>query len=326
MLGAARIARLKVIPAMQAGELTEVAAIASRDLNRAVEVAQAAGIPKAYGSYEALISDPDIDAIYNPLPNHLHAPWTIAAMRAGKHVLCEKPIALSVNETLTMIRERDAAGVKAGEAFMVQSHPQWLRALELLRSGEIGKLRAVSTCFSFFNDDPSNVRNVADWGGGALMDVGCYAVKTSRMLFDSDPVRVIGLFDRDPSFHVDRVTSALLDYGQGHCVFNCGTQIVPYQRVQVLGTSGRIELEIPFNAPNDRPVRIWCNGREETFAVCDQYTLQGDSFSRAVLEGGEVPVPLEDSLKNMAVIEALFRSGESGRWESPCAAMAEAGA
>ena len=256
VLGAAKIAREKVIPAMQRCELGEIAAIASRDAAKAQDTAAKLGIAKAYGSYEAMLADPAIDAVYNPLPNHLHVPWSIRAAEAGKHVLCEKPIALNVAETRDLIAARDRTGVKIGEAFMARTHPQWLRAFDLVRAGAIGDLRVVTGAFSYFNRDPANVRNVRDWGGGALFDIGCYPVTLSRMLFGREPVRAMALVDRDPEFGTDRLTSAMLDYGAGQCHFHCSTQLVPYQRMQLLGTRGRIELEIPFNAPPDRPARL----------------------------------------------------------------------
>jgi predicted dehydrogenase len=326
VLSTAAIGLKKVIPAMQQGHLTTIAAIASRDHSKAKEAAAAHNIPKAYGSYEELLADPDIDAIYNPLPNHLHVPWTIKAAEAGKHVLCEKPISLTVAEAETLIAVRDRTGVKIGEAFMVNSHPQWLRLRELLNEGRIGQLRSVHGFFSYFNINPDNIRNKADIGGGALMDIGCYLIHASRFAFAAEPTRVVAAIDRDPQMHTDRLTSAILDFEAGQSVFTCSTQLVPYQRIHFLGTKGRIELEIPVNAPPDRPTRLLIDSGSdlfgggittETFPTCDQYTLQGDAFSKAVLENGQVPVPVEDAISNMAVIEAIFRSGKSGRWEAP---------
>ena len=317
VLGVAKIAMVKVIPAMQRGERSQVVAIASRDQDKARRAAADLAIPKTHGSYEALLADPEIEAIYIPLPNHLHVPWSIRAAEAGKHVLCEKPIALSVAECRKLIEARDRTGVKIGEAFMVRTHPQWLRAREMVRSGQIGDLRAVVAAFSYFNRDASNIRNVPDYGGGALMDIGCYPIQISRFLFGQEPVRVQGSLERDPEFKTDRLTSAVLEFPSGHCVFTCSTQMVPYQRVQILGTRGRIEVEIPFNAPPDRPCRIFIdNGKDvfgsgigtEEFPVADQYTIQGDLFSQAIRQGGEAPTPLEDSLANMAVMEKLFKS------------------
>ena len=326
VLGVAQISVRKVIPAMQKGEWSDVAAIASRDRQKAEDAAQTLGIAKAYGSYEELLLDPEIEAIYNPLPNHLHVPWTVKAAEAGKHVLCEKPISLTAEEARTLLAVRERAGVKIGEAFMVRTHPQWLRTRELIASGRIGPLRSILGFFSYFNRNPDNIRNVLEFGGGGLMDIGCYPINTSRFVFGEEPSRVMGVIERDPEMKTDRLTSAILDFPSGQSIFTCGTQLVPYQRMQFLGTKGRIEIQIPFNAPNDRPCRIFIDdGRDlfgggvstEEFPTCDQYTIQGDAFSRAVREGGEVPVPLEDAIKNMAVIEAVFRSAESGKWERP---------
>ena len=328
VLGVAAIAVQKVIPAMQRGKDSQIAAIASRDLRKARKAARALGIPKAYGSYDELLADPDIDAVYNPLPNHLHVPWSIRAAEAGKHVLCEKPIGLNVDEARRLRDVRDRTGVKIGEAFMVRTHPQWLKALELVRAGHIGELRSVMGFFSYSNADPANIRNVLEYGGGGLMDIGCYPIFTSRLIFGAEPRRVLGLVERDPKTKIDRLTSAVLDYPTGQCVFTCGTQIVPYQRVQIFGTRGRVEIEIPFNAPSDRRCRISVdNGRDvigsgiKIYKIprCDQYTIQGDLFSHAIRDGGEVPVPLESSIGNMAVIDAVFRSAESGGWEEPTA-------
>lgn len=324
ILSTARIAVEKVIPALQRGEHSEVVAIASRDEARASEAARALGIPTAYGSYDALLRDPRVEAVYNPLPNDLHLPWSVKAAEASKHVLCEKPLTLNVSEARELIAARDRTGLKMGEAFMVRTNLQWLRARELVHSGRIGELRAAQCFFSYFQTDPGNIRNIQEKGGGGLLDIGCYPIHTSRFIFDEEPRRVVSLIERDPVLKIDRLASAILDYPSGQCTFTCGTQLVPYQRIHFVGTSGRIEIEIPFNAPGDRPCRLFIDkgdalGRDvETveLPVCDQYTLQGDHFSRAIREGTEVAVPLEDSVKNLAVIEALFRSAATGRWEA----------
>ena len=325
VLSTANIGLKKVIPAMQQGRHTKVAAIASRDLSKAREAASKLGIPTAYGSYEELLADPNIDAIYNPLPNHFHVPWTIKAAEAGKHVLCEKPLSLTVAEAETLLAVCARTGVKIGEAFMIRSYPQWLRLRELLNERRIGEIRSIASFFSYFNNDPSNIRNHVEAGGGALMDIGCYLTHASRYAFAQEPTRVIGLIDRDPTMHIDRLTSAILDFPGGQSIFTCSTQMVPYQRIHFFGTRGRIEIEIPFNAPPDRPTRMFIDiGGDlfgdgittETFPVCDQYTLQGDAFSKAVMDNTEVPVTLEDAIGNMAVIEAIFKSAASGRWES----------
>ena len=326
VLGTARIALMKVIPAMQQGNWSEVTAIASRDLEKAREAARKLGIPKAYGSYEELLQDPEVEAVYNPLPNHLHVPWTVKAAEAGKHVLCEKPIALSSLEALELIAVRQRTGVKVQEAFMIRVHPQWLGSLEIIKSGRIGPLRSIQGFFSYFNPDPTDIRNVPEWGGGGLMDIGCYPITTSRWTFGEEPKRVLGLLERDPVMNVDCLTSAILDFPSGQAIFTCSTQLVPYQRMHFFGTKGRLEIEIPFNAPPHRPCRVFIDdgndlfgGSIETryFETCDQYTLQGDLFSKAVRQGSSVPVPLEDAVRNMAVIDAVFRSASTSKWEAP---------
>src|ERR1700736_3819189 len=322
VLGVANIATKKVIPAMQKGNMSEITAIASRDRTKAEKAAKELGIPKVFGSYEELLADPEIEAIYNPLPNHLHVPWTIKAAEAGKHVLCEKPISLTVEEATSLVAVRDRTGVQIEEAFMVRTHPQWLGALERIRSGKIGKIKSVAGYFSYCNLDPTNIRNIAEFGGGALMDIGCYRVLSSRLIFDEEPSRVVGLIERDPDFQTDVLTSAILDFPSGHAVWTCGTQVAPYQRILAFGNKGRLEIEIPFNAPPDAPCRIFVDasesGREPQaieFETADQYTIQGDLFSKVVREGGSLPVPLESTIKNMAVMDAVLRSGQSGQWE-----------
>jgi predicted dehydrogenase len=326
VLGVARIAVNKVIPAMQRGEWSQVIAIASRDLTRAQKIADQLGIRKAYGSYEEMLADPEIEAVYNPLPNHLHVPWSIKAAEAGKHVLCEKPISLTVEEAISLLKTRDRMGVKIEEAFMVRTHPQWNRALALIRSGKIGRIRSVMGYFSYHNRDPKNIRNISEYGGGGLMDIGCYLVYISRLIFGEEPTRVSALIEEDPATRTDVLTSAILHFPSGQTVFTCSTQLVPYQRIQIFGTGGRIEIEIPFNAPPDKPCRIFVDDGADPsgqsaeilqFDICDQYTIQGDFFSRSIREGAELPVSLEGSVRNMAVIEAIFRSAKDGRWDSP---------
>jgi predicted dehydrogenase len=326
VLGAANIAVEKVIPAMQRGRRSEVVAIASRRPAAGRAAADRHGIARVHESYEALLADPDVDAIYNPLPNHLHVPWSVKAAEAGKHVLCEKPIGLDIGEARELLAVRDRTGVVIGEAFMARSHPQWLRAKELADSGAIGELRLVTGTFTYFLRDPGNVRNMADIGGGGLYDIGCYPITLSRMIFGEQPDRVIGLIERDPEFGTDRLTSAILDYPSGQATFTCSTQLVPYQRMHLLGTTGRVEIEIPFNAPPDRPCRVLVDDgrslwgetiRVEELPTVDQYTVQGDLFSEAILTGGPAPTPLEEAVRNMAVIDAVFRSAGTGAWEEP---------
>jgi predicted dehydrogenase len=324
VLGVARIATKKVIPAMQRGRWTEVHAIASRDVARARQAAGELGIGKAYGSYGALLADPDIDAVYIPLPNHLHVEWTTRAAEAGKHVLCEKPIGLTAGDAEQLIGVRDRTGVRIQEAFMVRTHPQWLGALDIVRSGRLGVVRSITGYFSFFNDDPANIRNIKSYGGGGILDIGCYLVNTARMIFEGEPHRVCALVEESPATGVDWMASMILDFEGRHAAGTCSTQLSHGQRITIAGTRGRIDIEIPFNAPPDRPCRIFVEDAPPgavpdrhtvEFETCDQYTIQGDLFSRAVLDGVPVPYPLEDSLENMRVIDALFRSGRSGGWE-----------
>jgi predicted dehydrogenase len=323
VVSTAKIGVEKVIPGMQGSERCEIRAIASRTQAAADAAAGRLGIPKAYGSYEALLADPEIEAVYNPLPNHLHVPVTLQAAAAGKHVLCEKPIALSAAEA-TQLRAA-ARQVLVMEAFMVRFHPQWLRARALVREGRIGTLRAIQVFFSYHNVDPANVRNMAEIGGGGLYDIGCYPITVARFIFEAEPTRGIALIDRCPTFATDRLTSALLDFGEGRQLgFTVSTQAVPYQRVQICGDKGRIEVQIPFNAPQGQPTRIFIDDgaslagdgiRTETLPASDQYGLQGDAFSRAVLKEIELPYDVENAIRGMRIIDALFRSETSGRWE-----------
>lgn len=326
VLSTAKIAVTKVIPAMRRGKWSQVIAIASRDLKKTEETARALDIPKAYGSYEELLADTEVEAVYIPLPNHLHVPWSVKAAEAGKHVLCEKPISLTTEGAKHLLTVRNRTGVKIEEAFMVRTHPQWVETRDLIKRGRIGELRSVMGYFSYFNQNPENIRNIREYGGGALMDIGCYPITTSRFAFGEEPTRVLGLVERDPEMKIDRLTSAILDFPSGQSIFTCSTQLAPYQRMHFFGTRGRIEIEIPFNAPPDRPCRIFIDdgsdlfgGGIETkeFEICDQYTIQGDLFSLAIRQDTEVPTPLEDAVQNTAVIEAVFRSAESGKWEVP---------
>jgi len=326
VLGVANIAVEKVIPAMQRGEVSEIAAIASRDLARARDAADRLGIGRAYGCYEDLLADSGIEAVYNPLPNDLHVPWTLKALQAGKHVLCEKPIGLDASEARSLIEARNRAGKLVAEAFMVRYHPQWRRARELVGAGAIGAAGAIQTFFSYRLLDPANVRNRPP-GGGALYDIGCYAILTARYIFGAEPTRVVATLDRDPNFRTDRLVSAILEFPRGkHLTFGAATQLSGHQRVTIVGETGRIEITIPFNAPPDRLTRIMVDtgedmfgggARVEEFPVCDQYTLQGDAFSRAMLGEAPLEFPLEDAVMNMRVIDALFRSAERGSWETP---------
>ena len=323
VLSTAKIGTKKVIPAMQLGEYCKFTAIASRQLEKAQAAARRLGIEKAYGSYEELLADCDVDAIYLPLPNHLHVPWAIKALKAGKHVLCEKPIGLNAAEAQELLEaSRKFPRLKVMEAFMYQHHPQWQWAKKRVFEGKIGELRTIQSFFSYYNSDPNNIRNKADTGGGGLMDIGCYCISLSRFIFGAEPRRVCGIMEEDPEMKVDRLTSGILEFASGTSTFTCATQLVRYQRVNIFGTKGRIEIEIPFNTPPDQPCKIWHGDdariEEVILGICNQYTIQGDLFSRAVLEDREVPTPLEDAVANMQVIDALVRSARSGSWENFC--------
>jgi predicted dehydrogenase len=323
ILSTAKIGRQKVIPAIQRSQLGSVTAIASRDLARARSASGELRIEKAYGSYQELLTDRNVDAVYIPLPNHLHVRWSDRALKAGKHVLCEKPIGLSVAESEQLAGAAAAhPKLKIMEAFMYRFHPQWQTARQLVREGHIGQLRTIHTAFSYYNDDPQNIRNQRDIGGGALMDIGCYAISLSRYIYDAEPQRVLGHIERDPATKVDRLTSGVMEFFQGTSTFTCATQLVPYQRVNIYGTSGRVEIEIPFNAPSDVPCRLWVQIgtqpgtpiEEVRFDVCDQYALQADGFAKAILDGTSVPTPLADAVANMRVIERVIASAEKGAW------------
>ncbi len=326
VLSVSKFAMTKLLPSAAKSSANQITAIASRDLARAQEAAAQLGAPKAYGSYEELLADPDIDVIYNPLPNHLHVPWAIKAAEAGKHVLCEKPLGMRASEVRDLMAARDRTGKMIMEAFMVRTHPQWLRVREIIRSGEIGDVRAFVGAFSYTNVDPNNVRNKADIGGGAMYDIGCYCITTARWAFEREPQRVACVMERDPAFGTDRLSSAMLDFGPGQAIFTISTQINPFQRTQIIGTKGRIEVEIPVNSLPDRPMRLHIDLggaldrsgiRTEEIPACDQYTIQADELARAIRGEREVAVPLEDSLANMQVIDAAFAAAESGRWEEP---------
>ncbi len=326
VLGAAKIALEKVIQPMQASDYCRVEAIASRNQAKAQAAARQLGIAKTYDRYEALLADSDVEAVYIPLPNHLHVEWTIKAAEAGKHVLCEKPIALNAREAERLLEVCERTGVRIQEGFMVRTHPQWLKARELVRTGEIGRLQAIQGFFSFHKTDPKNIRNVPEYGGGGMLDIGCYPIATSRFVTGAEPRRVAALIEHDPTLGIDRLGTVLLDFGDVQASFTYGTQLVAYQRMQFFGDSGRLEVEIPFNAPSDRACRLHLDDGTDLFgasirtielAPCDQYGLQGDAFSRAILTGAEQPVPLEDAIANMRVIDATFRAGKSGNWERP---------
>lgn len=320
IMSTAKIGREKVIPAMQKGKHTEVVAIASRSKESAQATADALGIPTVHDSYEKLLADKNVDAVYIPLPNHLHVEWAIKAMEAGKHVLCEKPMGLNDDQVNSVINATATwPDVKVMEAFMYRFHPQWIEAKRLVDTGEIGDLVTIQTFFSYFNADPGNIRNKADMGGGGLMDIGCYPVSLSRFIFNAQPRRAFGWMDKDPEFGTDRTFSGMLDFNGRIATFTCSTQMAGHQRVTIVGTEGRIEILIPFNAPPDEPCKLTLQqGKEErtvTFDVCDQYTLQGDAFAKAILNDEPVPTSIMDAFDNQHAIDALFKSAESGNWQ-----------
>jgi predicted dehydrogenase len=319
VLSTARIGTEKVIPAIQGSEHGVVTAISSRDMESARAAASKLGIEKAYGSYGELLADPEIDAVYNPLPNHLHVPWSVRAMEAGKHVLCEKPLGLDAEDAEKLRAEaKRHPELKVMEGFMYRFHPQWVRAFDLVRGGSIGDVRSLTSAFSYFNDDPRNVRNRADIGGGGLMDVGCYNISMSRWIFGAEPKRVCGVLDIDPRFGVDRLASCILEFDAGTSVFTCATQLAWHQRVNILGTKGRVEIEVPFNPALGGPARLWHQRdavvEEILTEPANQFTLQADAFALAVLDDTPVPTPLEDAVANMRVIDAVFASAHNDRW------------
>jgi len=322
IISTANIGVAKVIPGMLKSRDIEIVAISSRRKKTAQAWAEKLGIPKAYGSYEEMLADPEIEAVYNPLPNHLHVPLTLAAARAGKHVLCEKPVAITAREAEKL--RKAPKGIHIAEAFMVRHAAQWIAARDLVRKNKIGQVKAIQVLFSYFNRDPRNVRNQADIGGGGLLDIGCYPITVSRFIFGAEPKRVIAAFERDPKFKTDRLASGLADFGEGRQLsFAVSTQLAPYQRVNIMGTKGRIEIEIPFNAPPDRPNRYFVQamtmneGVWTELPVSDQYQLQAEAFGR-VIRGRQKPVwAVEDAIQNMRILDAFLRSEKTGRWQKP---------
>ena len=320
ILSTANIGMQKVIPGMLKSKQLEVVGMASRDLKRAKSAAKSLGIPNAYGSYEEMLEDPEIEAIYNPLPNHLHVRMTLAAARAGKHVLCEKPISITAKGALAL--RNVPAGIHIAEAFMVRHALQWMDAKARVKKGEIGEVRAIQVMFSYFNNDPKNVRNMADIGGGGMLDIGCYPITISRFIFGEDPIRGAATIDYDPKFKTDRLAGAILEFSKGrHLTFTVSTQLAPYQRVHIMGTKGRIEIEIPFNAPPDKPNRLFVQGMQmnegkwHSFPVSDQYQLQAESFSRVIRKKEKLVWGVEDAITNMRIIDALFKSSKGGKFE-----------
>jgi len=320
ILSTADIARRKVVPGMGKASRVEVVAIASRDPGRARRVAAELGIPNAHESYESLLADPLVDAVYIPLPNNLHAHWTMAAARAGKHVLCEKPLAMTSADAQQMVDVCHAERVRLMEAFMYRLHPSWVAARELLAGGRIGQLTAIQSWFSYHNDDPANIRNIRAAGGGALYDIGCYQVNLSRMLFESEPTRIEASVIRDPQTGVDVVTSAVLEFGDRVSAFTSSIRAEDDQQVHVYGTRGRLSIAIPFNIPPDRPTQVVITAGGDppvapasevlTFGTADPYAVETERFAEAILDDLPTPVPPEDAVANLRVMERIFEVGE----------------
>src|SRR5699024_6875406 len=319
ILSTAKIGREKVIPAMQQGTRCKITAIASRSYDRAAKTADSLNIPQAYGSYEQLLADAEVEAIYNPLPNHLHIPWTEKALKAGKHVLCEKPIGLSTGDAENLIEEAARnPQLKVMEAVMYKHHPRWIEAKELINSGELGEIKYIHSLFTYFNNDATNIRNQPDIRGVGLMDIGCYCISAPRFLLGEEPQKVMGEMDVDSEFGIDWRTSALMKFRQASASFTCSTQMKRYQKVTVIGTEGTMEIPVPFNPPTDKPTSLFIQKKagmdEITFEACNHYTIQGELFSQAVLEDSEVPTPLDDALGNMQVLEAIKQSNQEDQW------------
>ena len=310
ILSTANIGRKYVTPAIQRADKCEVAAVASRNLNQAESYASDFDIPKAYGSYEELLADPEIDAVYIPLPNHLHVEWSIKSLEAGKHVLCEKPIGMDEEDAKKLLAEsKKYPTLKVTEAFMYRHHPRWKRVVELVRAGKLGEIKAVHSLFTYYNDQPENYRNSPVMGGGGLMDVGCYSISVARLIFGEEPKSATGISEFDPDYNIDRLTSGLLDFGSGTSVFTCSTQCHKDQYVKIYGTKGKIELDWPFNPDFSKPTVLNANidGIDiiEEFEPCNHFTLQADAFADAILGGKSAPIPLTDSIGNMKVIDSV---------------------
>jgi predicted dehydrogenase len=319
VLSTANIGTEKVIPAMQKGKYSEINAIASRNLDKAKQAAKKLGIPKAYGSYQELLDDKEVTAIYIPLPNHLHVEWTIKSLKAGKHVLCEKPIGMSYDEAVYLQNEiKNFPKLKVMEAFMYRHHPQMQMVKELIDTGKIGDLRTIHTMFSYYNDNPNDIRNMADIGGGGLLDIGCYCISVSRFLFDDEPKQVCATIEYDPKFKTDRLVASVLKFENGNSLFTCSTQLDYHQFAKVFGTKGKIEIENPFTPPFNKNEKVTLKLGDDIEEIivepCNHYTVQGDIFSQAILNDTEVFTPFDDAVANMKVIDKIIKSSKSGKW------------
>ena len=296
----------------------ELSGIASRNADKVKKAAKKYNIPQAFESYEELLADDSIDLVYIPLPNHLHAEWIKKTADAGKHILCEKPLAMNAKEAEDSIKYAESKGVKIMEAFMYRFHPQWKHAKNLTSIGEIGKITSIHTFFSYNNPDPKNIRNILEYGGGGLMDIGCYAISVPRFFTESEPSRVVSTIRRDPDFKTDMLTSAILDFDQVQATFTVGTKTYPYQKVEIFGTSGNIIVQIPFNTFPDVPAVISVDTkigvRHIEFGPADHYGIQFEKMAQAIVDNKPVPTSPIDAVNNMKVIDAVFKSAEEGRW------------
>ncbi|MBN2736161.1 MAG: Gfo/Idh/MocA family oxidoreductase [Spirochaetales bacterium] len=318
-ISTAKIGLEKVGPALKKSRLGQFEAIASRSMSNARKAAEALNVPRIYGSYEDLLADKSIQAVYIPLPNHLHAEWTHKALLAGKHVLCEKPLTPDLEQTKAFVNmTAQFPALKVMEAFMYRFHPQWEKAKNWISQGKIGELRTIHSDFCYFNTDPENIRNIRDFGGGGLLDIGCYCISVARFIFEKEPVRVSGTIDFDPVFKTDRLASGILDFQGATATFTCSTQLPNRQSLFIHGTEATIEIPMPFNpAPElNAQINLIVNGNivDKTFALADQYTLECDSFSKSIIDDSPVATPLTDALNNAAIIDAIFRSSETGKW------------
>lgn len=323
IISTAKIGCNHVIPAIKKSKDCELVAIGSRSLKKGQQVAKALGIPKAYGSYEELFKDPNIDAVYNPLPNHLHISVSLQAAKAGKHILCEKPVAISEKEAKKL--NAIPKNIKFMEAFMIRFHLQWLAVLKQIKEKKLGQVKAVQVFFSYFNNDEKNIRNVVDFGGGGMYDIGCYPIVIGKYVFGTNPSRVVGLVDIDPKFKTDRLFSAILDFDKGrHMTFSVSTQLVPYQCVQILGTQGRLEVQIPFNPTANKPTYLLLDDgsnldgskiKKITIPACDHYQLECEAFNKAIRGKSKLEYSVDDAIANMKIIDAVFKSTKTGKWQ-----------
>ena len=297
-----------------------IEAIASRDISKAKECAETFNINKAYGDYQELLDDASIDMVYIPLPNHMHLEWIEKAAIAGKHILCEKPIALDAEQAQESMDICSRHNVKLMEAFMYKFHPQWIYAKDVVKTKQIGDIKYINSSFAYNNPAPNNIRNIKEYGGGAVMDIGCYAISVPRFILDTEPQKVMGIQVEHDRFGTDILSSAIMDFNGVHSTFNVSTLSHPNQYVEIVGTAGRIRVEIPFNTYVDTKAQILIStgqgDRILDFDICDQYGLMFDAFAQAIKNDKPVPHHPQDAINNMKVIDAVFKSSQSGKWEN----------